>query len=243
LEPDIVNQSNNYLEGIFTMYIKYFKIGLSLWIKKHLLKIKILAAAVLFLGFYVAPAAYAADSQDYTVNLTAGTAYENYVFIPGQLCLSGPGATGISWSPNPPDISQIHLLDTYSNPYLSGTPTITGTWVYNFSCLDSSTGNITAPSAPPAAVKPIKVKSLRVKKLAVGKIGKTYSKLIKVLHDRKHLAWSIISGSLPKGMRLDPSSGIILGTPEKIGDYSFRIEAQNENTIIFAKDFSLEIKK
>lgn len=39
--------------------------------------------------------------------------------------------------------------------------------------------------------------------------------------------WSIVSGELPSGLSLDASSGVISGTPESSGDYTFTVKAEN----------------
>ncbi|MDR1780388.1 MAG: putative Ig domain-containing protein [Tannerella sp.] len=40
--------------------------------------------------------------------------------------------------------------------------------------------------------------------------------------------WSVSSGKLPDGMKLDPETGLFSGTPTKIGTYDFTIKATNE---------------
>jgi hypothetical protein len=38
------------------------------------------------------------------------------------------------------------------------------------------------------------------------------------------LTWSVASGSLPAGLSLDPSTGLLSGTPTALGDYQFQIK-------------------
>ena len=44
--------------------------------------------------------------------------------------------------------------------------------------------------------------------------------------------WSVISGSLPPGLSLDPATGVISGTPTQIGDYSFTVQVTDSSDSI-----------
>lgn len=43
-------------------------------------------------------------------------------------------------------------------------------------------------------------------------------------------AWSIISGSLPPGLNLDPTSGVISGTPTMVGTYPFTVRVSDSQS-------------
>ena len=42
-----------------------------------------------------------------------------------------------------------------------------------------------------------------------------------------NLTWSVASGSLPTGLNLDASNGLLSGTPTTLGDYTFQIKASD----------------
>jgi len=55
------------------------------------------------------------------------------------------------------------------------------------------------------------------------------------------LEWSVRLGTLPPGLRLDPSRGEIAGTPTQAGSFSFTITAAEEAQAAASKNFHLDI--
>lgn len=58
-----------------------------------------------------------------------------------------------------------------------------------------------------------------------------------------YLSWSVSSGSLPSGMSLDSSTGIISGTPTSAGLYSFTVTVTSNSVTSAAQAFSLTVAK
>jgi len=54
--------------------------------------------------------------------------------------------------------------------------------------------------------------------------------------------WSVISGSLPDGLELDPTTGDIIGTPEATGNYTFTVRAENDSESA-DKQFTITVSK
>jgi hypothetical protein len=53
--------------------------------------------------------------------------------------------------------------------------------------------------------------------------------------------WSLDSGSLPEGLKLDPSTGAISGIPDSTGIYTFTVKADFNDDTSATKDLSLTI--
>ena len=65
--------------------------------------------------------------------------------------------------------------------------------------------------------------------LPAGTVGVSYSTSVAGTGGQTPYYYSVISGALPAGMKLDPSSGSIFGDPSSAGTASFTIEARDAN--------------
>ena len=64
-------------------------------------------------------------------------------------------------------------------------------------------------------------------KLPAGMLSGKYSAMLSA-YGATPITWSVASGSLPDGLTLDGSTGIISGTPTKKGEYTFTLKASND---------------
>jgi large repetitive protein len=102
---------------------------------------------------------------------------------------------------------------------LTGTPTKAGSWSFWVELSDED---------PPSASWCIPKKSERLFIVQVGAspatVGAPYSLGVSAAGDRPQ-TWSIASGELPPGLTLDPSNGVIAGTPEATGSFPLKLTA------------------
>src|SRR5208337_4811693 len=54
--------------------------------------------------------------------------------------------------------------------------------------------------------------------------------------------WSIVSGSLPPGLALDPMSGIISGTPTTLGNYVFTVQVTDQASLSYRQQLSIYVQ-
>jgi hypothetical protein len=166
-------------------------------------------------------------------NGTVGAAYSR--------TLAATGDTPITWSLDSGTLPG-GLSLSVSTGVISGIPTTEGT--ANFTV---KAANGTAPDAtqalsiiinsPPTGVAP----SITTTALPNGTIGAAYSRTLAATGDTL-ITWSIASGKLPNGLTLNPSAGVISGTPTKSGTFSFTVKAENGTLPDATQALSITIK-
>jgi len=68
---------------------------------------------------------------------------------------------------------------------------------------------------------------ITTKILAQGQEGSNYTAILEIVGGTNPYTWAIVSGSLPKGLSLNNSTGEIFGIPEESGDFEFVVEVQD----------------
>jgi uncharacterized repeat protein (TIGR03803 family) len=102
-------------------------------------------------------------------------------------------------------------------------PTI-GTYVFAYSCggIQTAVTTVTVGTGGPSITNP---------SLPNGTVGAAYSQSLNAVGGTAPYTWSIISGSLPPGLSLSPSTGGISGTPTQVGTDNFVVQvADSEST-------------
>ena len=150
------------------------------------------------------------------------------------------GVAGYSFTVNgstiPTDGSQVPLADGLwvsnngSNTLsIGGTPTATQTVTLNVSVTDSTSTTV-GPIAYTIGViagAPLSFPSIS---LPGGNVGWVYSTYVKAKGGVQPYTWSVISGSLPAGLTLNPNDGSISGTPTASGTANFTIQVADSET-------------
>jgi large repetitive protein len=74
-----------------------------------------------------------------------------------------------------------------------------------------------------------------------GTVGTAYSQTLVATGGTPPYSWSISAGSLPAGLSLNPSSGVISGAPTSAGNFNFSAQVTDSSDTKSAKDFILGI--
>ena len=178
-------------------------------------------------------------SQQYTVNIAAqlvigtsslpggvtGSAYSS------ALSASG-GTTPYLWAVSAGALPAGLTLNATTG-VISGTPTNTGTANFTVTVVDSGIPQQTASAALVIkVVAPLVVTSLS---LPDGFVGSAYSATLSASGGSTPYTWAIVSGSLPAGLTLNSSTGVISGTPSSAGSSSFTVAVvDSSNPALFS---------
>jgi len=164
-----------------------------------------------------------------TTSLTAGTAHVAYS---ASLSVAG-GTAPYSWS-----VSSGALptgLTLAATGAISGTPTAAGDSSFTVLATDSSDPAQTASqplSLSIAATAPSSPGSLQISNgaLAGATLDVAYSQSLAATGGSAPYHWSVTSGTLPVGLALNASSGLISGTPAAAGTSSFTVQVTDTSS-------------
>jgi hypothetical protein len=121
-----------------------------------------------------------------------------------------------------------------SSEDISGTPTTPGIFVFTITATDTFTGctgsqqyTLQIPSAPSCPAI-----SLSPTALPVAVLGTPYSQTITaaaIPNNTRSYTFSVSSGALPAGLTINPTTGVVSGTPTAVGLFDFTITATDTN--------------
>jgi hypothetical protein len=107
---------------------------------------------------------------------------------------------------------------------LSGTPTQAGTYTFTVTATDTQNGTgsrtytVTINPAPVTIV-------VAPPSLPNGRVGAAYSQTISAAGGAAPYTFAVTSGALPAGLTIDPTSGVISGSPTTEGPFTFTVTA------------------
>jgi hypothetical protein len=129
---------------------------------------------------------------------------------------------------------------------ISGTPTTAGTSSFTVRVADAAGQDdiqalsITISAAPPLPNPP----DIRTTTLPAGTVGQAYSQPVQVNGGTGALTWSTVGGgTLPANLNLNPTNGLIAGTPTVTGTYLFTVRVQDAGGLSDQQALSITINE
>ena len=121
---------------------------------------------------------------------------------------------------------------------LSGTPTAAG--IFNFTVqVRDATQNTTSKQLSIAVVAGLTISTAA---LPQGTVGVAYSQTLAAVGGSSPYNWSI-AGSLPAGLTLNTSTGVIAGTPAAAGAFTFTVQVKDSAQRAASQPFTLTIAR
>lgn len=154
---------------------------------------------------------------------TVGAAYNQ------TLAASG-GVPAYVWSLNAGSNPLPAGLSLNPAGVISGTPTAAATTTITVKATDSAGGTATKElslTINPSGAQPLVITTPA---LSGGTVGTVYNATLAVAGGTGTKTWSISSGTLPTGLSLNASTGVISGTPTAPGSSTFTVRVQDSGT-------------
>jgi hypothetical protein len=155
-----------------------------------------------------------------TTTLPAGTVNQPY----NQPVVATGGTGALTWSIVSGALPEGLTLNA-TNGEVSGTPTVAGTSSFIIRVQDAAgLSDVQALSITVNSPAPPRITT---SSLPAGRVGEPYSEPVQATGGTGARTWIIVEGSLPAGLTLDPTTGLISGTPTVADTSSFTVQVQD----------------
>lgn len=163
----------------------------------------------------------ASQNVPYSTALTAsGGTGSGYVF---QLA-SGQLPTGLNLAPG---------------GIISGTPMVAGAITFTVQVTDNGGGVANKPLTLTVVAPNLAITSPTT--LPAAPANQAYSTLLTASGGTQPYTWSLTAGTLPAGLILNPSTGVISGTPTNAGGFNFTVQVKDAHNLTATANLSLQV--
>jgi large repetitive protein len=154
-----------------------------------------------------------------------------------QTLSASGGLPPYSWSVSSGRLPPGLTLD-FASGVVSGPATTEGTYAFTVSVSDSG-GNVTAQGLSIVVTSSLTITS--TSPLPPGAVGTAYSQALAAISGAPPYTWTVTAGSLPPGITLNASTGVLSGKPTTSGAYTFTLRVADASSTTASAAFSLTI--
>jgi len=167
-----------------------------------------------------------------TTSLTGGVTGQAYSATAAATGGSGP----YTWSRTSGSLPN-GLSLAASTGVISGTPSATGSFSFTLQLTDSA-GRTDTKSLSITVLAP---PSITTTSMTAGSTGTAYSHTLAATSGTAPYTWSISAGSLPAGLTLDGSTGVISGIPTATGNTSFTAKVTDSAGLTATRSLTISV--
>ncbi len=154
---------------------------------------------------------------------TVGLAYN-------QTLVASGGIPGYVWSLNTGSNPLPDGLSMNPSGVISGTPTAAATTTITVKATDSAGGTAAKEFTVAVATPNVQPLAITATALPIGTVGTAYNTTLAATGGTGSKSWSVSSGTLPTGLSLNVSTGVINGTPTTAGVSPVTLRVQDSGT-------------
>lgn len=171
-----------------------------------------------------------------TTSLAGGVVGNSY-----SATLKASGGTGsLSWNLASGSHLSAGLSLDASTGVISGSPTASGTTNFTVQVTDSAPTPVSATQSLSITIASRLIITTAL--LPNGLVNLAYATTLQASSGMKPYSWSITTGSLPAGLSLDASTGVISGTPTTSEKSSFTVQVADASTQSATRQLSITIE-
>jgi len=164
------------------------------------------------------PVSFAGPLSVSTASLAGGTVGASY----SRALTSGGGVAPYSWAVTAGALPAGVTLNS-STGVLSGVPNTAGPTSFTVRVTDSS-------SIPQTATRALSIAVAHTTNPANARVGVPYSTSVAAFSGVAPYTWSKANGALPPGLSLNPTTGVVRGTPTAEGDFKSTIRVTDSKS-------------
>jgi hypothetical protein len=153
-----------------------------------------------------------------------------------QTVTAAGGQTPYTWSVISGMLPVGLTLDSATG-VISGTPRVAAT--VSFTLRASAINGATDTKA--LSISVYSLLNITTSSLSAATVGSAYSQTVTAAGGQTPYTWSVTSGSLPSGLTLNGSTGVISGTPSGAGAFSFTVQVNDANATTATKALSISV--
>jgi large repetitive protein len=158
------------------------------------------------------------------------------VRVPFRTTLSWCGGTGrLAWTVSAGELPPGLALRPDGS--MAGAPRVAGTYRFNARATDVH-GRAATYSGTISVTRSLR---LRAQNVPAARVGRTYRAELRAIGGVAPKFWTIERGRLPRGLRLDATRGVLVGTPRMSGTHRITVEARDRLDVTARATFTIVV--